>query len=136
MFLLTILCSLWDFGKIHIDPLKKNFATFVDTALLNGGLNQVIFRDLFFGFSHWFLGYFTSTLKTLLFRVSLYSHFGVLNISSLERFFNSLSWMEFRVCFMTFGGWFDKVYKVPYLAIYLLCIHIVHLVELQQDPSC
>ena len=34
---------------MSIDKLKKFFATFVDTALLNGGLIQ-IFRDLFFGF--------------------------------------------------------------------------------------
>ena len=37
---------------MFIDQLKKFFATFVDTALLNGGLNQIIFRDLFFGFCH------------------------------------------------------------------------------------
>ena len=30
---------------------RKIFAMFVDPALLNGELNQIIFRVLFFGFS-------------------------------------------------------------------------------------
>ena len=34
---------------MSIDQLKKYFAIFVDTILLNGGLNQILFRDLFFG---------------------------------------------------------------------------------------
>ena len=37
---------------MSVDQSKKNFSTFVDTAWLNGGLNQIILRDLFFGFCH------------------------------------------------------------------------------------
>ena len=61
MFLLKILCSLWDFGKCLLINQRYIFATFVDTALLNGGLNQIIFRDLFVGFS--FMVYLKSTLN-------------------------------------------------------------------------
>ena len=50
VFLLKILCSLRDFGKCLFINRRKIFATFVDTALLNDLLNQIIFRDLFFGF--------------------------------------------------------------------------------------
>ena len=75
------------------------FATFVDTALLNGGLNQIIFWDLFFGFCRWFLVYVKSTLNPLFFRASSYSHFAVLKISSLDEFFYSLSSLEFGICF-------------------------------------
>ena len=35
---------------MSIDQFIQIFATFVDTALLNGGLNQITFRDLIFGF--------------------------------------------------------------------------------------
>ena len=46
---------------------RNFFATFVDAALLNGGLNQMIFQDLFFGFSRWFLVYLKSTLNPFFF---------------------------------------------------------------------
>ena len=62
---------------------------------------------LFFGFYCWFLVYLKSTLNLLFCRAFSYSYFAVLNMSSLE-FFNSLSGMEFGICFMTFGEWFDK----------------------------
>ena len=86
------------------------FATFVDTALLNGGLNQIIFWDLFFGFCCWFLVYLKSTLNPLFFRASSYSHFAVLKISSLDEFFYSLlvgirnllsqiKWNVQKICF-------------------------------------
>ena len=94
MFLLKILCSLWDFGKCLLINRRNIFAIFVDTALLNGGLNQILFRDLFFGFCRWFLVYLKSTLKPLFFRASFYSHFAVFNISLLDEFFDSLSWMD------------------------------------------
>ena len=104
------LCSLWDFGKCLLINRRKIFATFVDTALLNSGLNQIIFWDLFFGFCCWFLVYLKTTLNPLFFRASSYSYFAVLNISSLDKFFDSFSWMEFGIYFMTFGGWFDKLW--------------------------
>ena len=88
---------------------RKMFAIFVDHTLLNGGLKQIIFQDLFFGFCCSFLVYLKSTLNPLFFRASSYSHFTVLNIFSLDEFFDSLLWMEFGICFMTFGGWFDKL---------------------------
>ena len=97
MFLLKTLCSLWDFGKCLLINQSNIFAIFLDTALLNGGLNQILFRDLFFGFCRWFLVYLKSTLNPLFFRASSYSHFAVLNISSLDEFFDSLSWMEFGI---------------------------------------
>ena len=39
----SILCSLWDFVKFLLVNRRKIFATFVDTALLNSGINQIIF---------------------------------------------------------------------------------------------
>ena len=50
VFLLKILCSLWDFGKCLLNNRRKSFATFVDTTLLNGRLNQAVFLDLFLVF--------------------------------------------------------------------------------------
>ena len=35
---------------MSIDQMKKSFAAFGDTALLNSGLNEIIFQDLLFGF--------------------------------------------------------------------------------------
>ena len=35
---------------MSIGQSKKYFAIFVNIALMNGGLNQIIFRGLFFGF--------------------------------------------------------------------------------------
>ena len=101
VFLLKTLCSLWNFGKcllINRRNIFPIFVVFVDTALLNGGLNQIIFRDLFFVFFRWFLMYLKSTLNSLFFRASLYPHFAVLHISLSDEFFDSLGWMEFVWC--------------------------------------
>ena len=53
-----ILCSLCDFGKCLLINRRKVFATFVDTALLNGELNQIIFPVLFFWFLSLIFGVF------------------------------------------------------------------------------
>ena len=50
------------FGK-SVDQSKKMFAKFGDIALLNGGINQIIFRVLFFGFCRWFFGVFKSNFE-------------------------------------------------------------------------
>ena len=97
-------------GKCLLINWRNIFAIFVDTTLVNGGWNQIIFQDLFFGFCPWFLVYSKSTLNPVFFRASSYSHFAVLNISSIDEIFDSLFWMEFRICFMTFGRWFDKLW--------------------------
>ena len=110
VLLLKILCSLWDFGKCLLINRGNIFSIFVDTDLLNGGLDQIIFRDLCFGFSRWFLMYSKSTLNPLFSIAPSYSHFAVLHISSLEEFFDSLSWMEFIICLMTFGWWFHTLW--------------------------
>ena len=112
MFLLKILCSLRDLEKCLLINQKNFFATFVDTTLLNGGLNKIIFWDLFFVFCWWFLVYLKSTLNPTFFRASSYSYFAVLNISSLEKCFDSVFLMEFGICFMTFGGWFVKLWML------------------------
>ena len=52
-------------------------------------------------------------------RAFSYSRFAVLNISSLDDFFDSLRWMEFGTCFMTFGGWFDKLMNVKKSIVWL-----------------
>ena len=44
-----MLCSLRDFGKYLLINHRKILATFADIALLDGGLNQKIFRVLLFG---------------------------------------------------------------------------------------
>ena len=43
--ILCSLCSLWAFGKCLLINRRKIFAAFVDTTLLNGGLNKIIFRE-------------------------------------------------------------------------------------------
>ena len=91
--LLKISCSLWDFGKCLLINQRKNFCNIWKYSLLNGGLNQIIFRDLFF----WFLSLIFVTLNQFFFRAPFYSHFAVLNIFSLDEFFDSFSWMEFRI---------------------------------------
>ena len=64
---------------MSVNQSKKNFKAFVDTALLNGGLNRIIFRALFFDFFALFI------------IASSWSHFGVLNISTLGEIFDSPS---------------------------------------------
>ena len=44
VFLLNILWSLFDLGKCISNKLRNRLATLVVTFLLNGGLNQIIFR--------------------------------------------------------------------------------------------
>ena len=50
VFLLKILEYLCDFGKCLLSALKKSLQTFVDTARLKGGLNQIMLRFLFLFF--------------------------------------------------------------------------------------
>ena len=106
--------SLWDLRKCLFISPRKMFATIVDAALLYGGLKQVMFQNLFFGFCRWFLVYLKSTLNPLFFRASLYFDCAVLNISSLAEFFDWLisqsSLGGIRNCFITFSGWFDKLW--------------------------
>ena len=79
---------MWSVGlcKKLLDLSKKNFVTIVNAVLLNGGLNEIIFPDLVIGFWRWFLVYLQVTLKPLLFRTFSYSHFALLNVSSLDEF--------------------------------------------------
>ena len=58
MFLLKILCRLWDFGKCVLINWINIFAAFTDTALFNGGLNQTMFPGLFFVFLSLIFGIF------------------------------------------------------------------------------
>ena len=44
VFLLNFLWSLFDLGKCISNKLRNHLATLVVTFLLNGGLNQIIFR--------------------------------------------------------------------------------------------
>ena len=106
MFLLKNFYILWDFGKCLLIKRRK---ILLDTALLNGGLNQIILRALFFGFCLWFLVYLKSPLNPIFFTASSSSHFAVLNISSFDNFFDSLCRMEFGICFMTSGEWFKEL---------------------------
>ena len=56
--------------------------------------------------------YLKSTLNPLLFGVSSYSHYAVLNIFSLDGFFDSLSWIEFGICSMMFVG--KEAYRLAF----------------------
>ena len=58
LFLLKILWSLCDLGKCLSTSYKKDFATFVSTFWLKGGLNQIMFLGLFVWFLwFWFWSY-------------------------------------------------------------------------------
>ena len=81
---------------------------FVETDLLKGGLNHIMFGFCVFGFSDLLLVYFKSTLQPNFFSASLYSTFPVLKISWLDDVLNSLSDMEFGNCLLICSGWFKN----------------------------
>ena len=96
------------FRKMFCYHLKKYHCKLcVETDLIKGGLNHIIFRFRVFDFSDLLLAYFKSTLKPDFFSASSYLTFTVLKMSWLEEFFGSLSKMEFGNCLMICGGWFD-----------------------------
>ena len=86
---------------MSIDQLKKYFCNICGYCFVKRWVEpNNILRSIF-----WFLllifGVFKVNFEpTLFFRTSSYSHFAVLNISLLDEFFDSLSWMEFGICFM------------------------------------
>ena len=64
MFLLKILLNVLSLGKYLSINERNVFATFVATLMLNGGLNQVIFRFLVFSF-HCFYSYMSYQIVDL-----------------------------------------------------------------------
>ena len=75
-FLLKILLSLLSFGKCSSINARNVLATFVATLMLNGGLNQVIFRFLVLFFSLFLSVHVLSNCRFVLcpffFRASVY----------------------------------------------------------------
>ena len=70
---------------------------FIELCVKPNNISTSIFR-----FMSLIFGVFKSTLN------SLQSIFGF-TFRCVEYFFDSFSWMELRICFMAFGGWFDKL---------------------------
>ena len=97
-------------SKMSVDQSKKNFRNICRYCLAEWWIKPNSIFSYVFGFCCWFLVYLKPTLNLLFFRTSSYLHFALLNISSLDEFFDSLFWMELGICFMAFGGWFDKLW--------------------------
>ena len=104
MFLLEVLCGLLDFRKCLLIDQRKIFATLWIHCFVEWRVNRNNVSSSIFWYLSLIFGVIKSILSRLLFRASSYSYFAVLNKSSLDKFFNSLFWMEFGICLMTFDG--------------------------------
>ena len=99
-----ILCSLWDFEKCLLTKQRKIFPTFMGIALLDGALNQIIFRVLFFNFCCWFLVHSELTLNPFFFRESLYSpeprkiYFGLAELFNHKQYSHEVTLSSYEVC--------------------------------------
>ena len=89
---------------MSVDQAKKTFCSICEYCFVKWWVKlKNISSSIFCFLTLIFLVYLKSTLNPLFFRVSSNSHFAVLNISSLDKFFDSLRWMEFGICFMMLG---------------------------------
>ena len=107
--LLQILCSRWWGGKCLASSRKNSLPILVLTCLLNGGLNNVMLRFLFFFFSETRLSVYSS-LPVCPLRCIASSYSGtalensLLSHESCDRRVASIS----GSCFLMTGGWLDK----------------------------
>ena len=102
---------------------RKVFATSVLTFLLNGRLNQIMFRFLclffllfLFTLFSWHL-YSSFVLYSDFDKASSYPPFTELNISSLDEFHENHFLIEFGNCFNIPGGWFEEVWIYDILSL-------------------
>ena len=81
----------------------------VDTFLLKGGLNQIMFRFLF---RFLFVGravYYKDVEWPLFFNAVSYSSFVKLKLSSFDELSDNLRQMDDGIWQIIGGGWFDEV---------------------------
>ena len=105
---LKILCNLLDFGKCLSTNCRNVLAMFVETVLLYGGLNQIIFRFLFLCFISRMLKWRFSE-NPLRFSSSSYSGFALSKVSLFAELLDRRSLIDWGNCLITCHGWFDEV---------------------------
>ena len=110
MFRLKILYSLCVFGKCLSIKFRNLLPILVETFLLKGGLNHMIFLFLFLlGFSTLGSNLSVKFLYPLFFSASSYSVLDELKTFSFEEFWFNLVLIEIGICFIISGGCFDSV---------------------------
>ena len=115
VFLLNILWSLLEGGKWWRNSWRNLFPTFVETALLKGGLNQMMLRCRFL-FVWLLLVLLNSSLKSvypLSLRAFSYWYLDELKTSSLEEFRDKRPLVIFGNWLIICVGWFENllIYK-------------------------
>ena len=105
---LNILCSLFDLGKCLSINCRNVLAMFVETALLYGGLNQIMFRFLFRCFLSRLVKVGVSG-NPLRFSASSYSGLALSKICLFVELLDRRSLIARGNCLITCGGWFDAV---------------------------
>ena len=110
LFLLNMLLEMWFLGKCRSNKPRKDLPIFVETFLLNGGLNHMIFLLCLLCF--WCLmsvGLYDSFLLYPVCR-KLFSYCVVdsLNIVSVEYRFERRVSIEAGIWLIIFGGWLDS----------------------------
>ena len=115
VFFLKILCDLCSLRKYLSTKFKNLLPTLVVTLLLNGGLNQTVFRFLcnflvlFLILSTFGSIYSSDSWYSNFFNTSSYSGFTELEICLLEEFLESILLINVGNLFKSLGGWFDDL---------------------------
>ena len=90
---------------------RKIFPTFVETALLKDGLNQIMLRCrcLFVWLVLVLLNFNSKSVYPLSLRAFSHWYLGDLKTSSLEEFLDELSLIVFSNWLLSCGGWFEDL---------------------------
>ena len=111
LFLLNILWSLLEGGKWWPNSWRNLFPTFVETALLKGGLNQIILRCRFLFV--WLLLVLLNCSLKLVYQLPLrafsYWYLDELKTSSLEEFLDKRSLISFGNWLIICCRWFEDL---------------------------
>ena len=116
VFFLKILCDLCSLRKYLSTKFKNLLPTLVVTLLLNGGLNQIVFRILcnflvlFSILSTFGSIYSSDSWYSDFFNASLYSGFTELEICLLEEFLERILLINVGNLFKSSGVWFDALW--------------------------
>ena len=132
VLLLNILWSLLEGGKWWRNSWRNLFPTFVETALLKGGLNQIMLRWRFFFV--WLLlvllNFRMKSVYPLSLRVFLYWYLDELKTSSLEEFLDKRLLITFGNWLIICGGWFEDLLiynNKSFGFLYRLCVPLFKL---------
>ena len=111
MFLLNISWSLLERDKWWRNSWRKFFPTFVESALLKHGLNQIMLccRFVFVWLLLVLLNFHSKPVYPLSLRAFWYWHLDELKTSSLEEFLDKPSLIIFGNWLIICGGWFEDL---------------------------